>query len=421
MAAALRLVGSLWGKLLFCGLLISSVVYAFLAWTRVAKVGLGLPQNDVPSLHRLSLVHPTGGVSRPGNVSGVHVEHLLERIRTLEARLEAKARRQTTSDQTVHGRQLNHSNRRVFYNDLKTYPFQEDPRYKESTCPKTVSSIAQYSKWFKDRYTPKIKTFLDEDDIAHFTDISRHDLPFGYRRQSKDLLEKILTHPSFTNAPLFPASTRKQCLRCAVVGCGGILKDSGAGQEIDSHDHVFRLNHAVSAGRFERDVGKKTSFYIFFPESMSIRSLLDKNVTFIYTMFKKYDMNYAVNMLNREKPPDYIYGSGQRMTLQTPNVDPAKLKIVHPDFFRYVFAEYLDAVAYRPTTGAMVVFLALHICDEVTIYGFGYDPRFTMHYYDTTFVKHTDSSTGSHDVDNERHLWQKLHDEGVIRMFKRDP
>ena len=70
--------------------------------------------------------------------------------------------------------------------------------------------------------------------------------------------------------------------------------------------------------------------------------------------------------------------------------------------------------------GALVVFTAIYLCDEVTIYGFGYDPRFTMHYYDTDFVKHTDESTGSHDVKNERELWYKLHTEGVIKLFKRD-
>ena len=71
-------------------------------------------------------------------------------------------------------------------------------------------------------------------------------------------------------------------------------------------------------------------------------------------------------------------------------------------------------------TGALVVLLALHICDEATIYGFGYDPRFTMHYYDNHFVAHTKKSTGLHDVDNERNLWIKLHEEGAIRLFKRD-
>ena len=71
-------------------------------------------------------------------------------------------------------------------------------------------------------------------------------------------------------------------------------------------------------------------------------------------------------------------------------------------------------------TGAIVVFLALHLCDEVTIYGFGYDSRFTLHYYDKEFMTHTDRSTALHDVDNERELWLKLHDEGIIRLFKRD-
>ncbi|XP_038078576.1 alpha-N-acetylgalactosaminide alpha-2,6-sialyltransferase 1-like [Patiria miniata] len=306
--------------------------------------------------------------------------------------------------------------------NLDEVPFMRDARFTRSKCPKTVSSLTKYSRWFRERFQPDIKIFLETSDVGVYSNyykLLHFRQPFGFRMANKTKLTTIVNHPNFTDAPLNADGRPNRCLRCAVVGCGGILNGSGAGVEIDSHDYVFRLNRAISTGHYAEDVGNKTSFYTFFPESMHAQDVQDKNATFFYAMFKSYDLDYAINMLNDDTPPRYI-SRGKLFRLKKAKFDKRKLKIIHPDFFRYVFTRYLDTKANRPTTGAVVVFLALHLCDEVGIYGFGYDPRFTLHYYDKTFRSHTDKATALHDVDNERELWHKLHEEGVLRLFKRD-
>ncbi|KAK3529116.1 hypothetical protein QTP70_016548 [Hemibagrus guttatus] len=66
---------------------------------------------------------------------------------------------------------------------------------------------------------------------------------------------------------------RSKCIRCAVIGNGGILNGSKKGLEIDQNDYVFRTNGAVIKG-FEEDVGSRTSFYTFSTNTLhnSLRS-----------------------------------------------------------------------------------------------------------------------------------------------------
>lgn len=45
---------------------------------------------------------------------------------------------------------------------------------------------------------------------------------------------------------------------CAIIGNGGIILDSGCGEEIDSHDCVLRANMAETDG-YSEDVGSKTT------------------------------------------------------------------------------------------------------------------------------------------------------------------
>ncbi|XP_027481166.1 alpha-N-acetylgalactosaminide alpha-2,6-sialyltransferase 2 isoform X3 [Zalophus californianus] len=100
--------------------------------------------------------------------------------------------------------------------------------------------------------------------------LSQHKAPYGWQGLSRQAINSTLSLLNGSeSSELFAASGKllSTCIRCAVVGNGGILNGSRQGLNIDAHDYVFRLNGAVIKG-FEKDVGTKTSFYGFTVNTM---------------------------------------------------------------------------------------------------------------------------------------------------------
>ncbi|XP_066277828.1 alpha-N-acetylgalactosaminide alpha-2,6-sialyltransferase 2-like isoform X3 [Branchiostoma lanceolatum] len=297
----------------------------------------------------------------------------------------------------------------------------------KQACPVSLRWKVNSSAWFQRRFVEDIKLFLDREDLedsywkSHLT--AYFTLPFGYKPSDRKATERLIG--MLDNPDVFGFhgdKQRKPCVRCAVVGTGGVLNGSAKGEEIDAHDYVFRLNHALMQEPFTMDVGKKMSFYISYPESHHTNEMIgSSHALHIYIPFKTTDLAFITRWLHNRTLP----GCGPLCKRKlNNNLNRTTMKITHPDFIRYVFANYMNtSLSWRPTTGAMTVFLAIQLCDVVNLYGFGYDPRFPMHYYDHRKIPEQradgEVKEGAHDYSEERRLWERLHEEKIVYWYNR--
>lgn len=70
-----------------------------------------------------------------------------------------------------------------------------------------------------------------------------------------------------------------------------------------------------------------------------------------------------------------------------------------------------------PTVGVIAVVLATHLCDEVSLAGFGYDlsqPRTPLHYFDSLCMGAMNFQT-MHNVTTETRLLLRLAKAGVVK------
>uniref|UniRef100_A0A3P8T183 alpha-N-acetylgalactosaminide alpha-2,6-sialyltransferase n=1 Tax=Amphiprion percula TaxID=161767 RepID=A0A3P8T183_AMPPE len=231
-------------------------------------------------------------------------------------------------------------------------------------------------------------------------------------------------------------SSKPECSRCAVVGNGGILKNSKKGKEIDSHHYVFRTNGAITKG-FEEDVGSRTTHYTFSTNTLmnSMRSYgragyrgppVSQETRYVF--LPDHDRDYLMMKAaathtmtakgpERTRKPTDLFGK---------DVSAAKLKMYHPDFIRYLRNRFLRPRSlqriynvYRPSTGSVMLLAAMHTCDQVSAYGFMTPDykNYSDHYFDSTYRK-----VGfylNHDLRLEMNLWQQLHQAGLIRLYMR--
>ncbi|XP_003931748.3 alpha-N-acetylgalactosaminide alpha-2,6-sialyltransferase 1 [Saimiri boliviensis] len=340
---------------------------------------------------------------------------------------------------------------------LKAANFKSEPRWDfeekysfdigglQTTCPDSVKVKASRSPWLQKLFLPNLTLFLDSihfnqsewDRLKHFAP------PFGFMELNYTLVQKVVTRfPPVPQQQLLLASLppgNVRCITCAVVGNGGILNNSRMGQEIDSHDYVFRLSGALIQG-YEQDVGTRTSFYGFTAFSLTLSILKLGNRGFKNVPLGK-DVRY-LHFLEGTRDYEWLEALLMNQTLMSNNLfwfrhrpqeafrealQMDRYLLLHPDFLRYMKNRFLRSKTldgahwriYRPTTGALLLLTALQLCDRVSAYGFiteGHE-RFSDHYYDKSWTRLIFYT--NHDFKLEKEVWKRLHDEGIIRLYQR--
>ncbi|XP_032208569.1 lactosylceramide alpha-2,3-sialyltransferase isoform X4 [Mustela erminea] len=246
------------------------------------------------------------------------------------------------------------------------------------------------ARLFEHRYSPDLPPFVKEAPKVNEAEY-KYDPPFGFRKfssQVQTLLEILPEHD-------LPEHLRaKSCRRCVVIGSGGILHGLALGHALNQFDVVIRmrrtrstvptgsssdllspnvLNSAPVEG-YSEHVGNKTTIRMTYPEGAPLSDLeYYSNDLFVAVLFKSVDFNWLQAMVKNE----------------TLNV---------------------------PTIGVIAVILATHLCDEVSLAGFGYDlnqPKTPLHYFDNLCMAAMNFQT-MHNVTTETRFLVRLVKEGVV-------
>ncbi|XP_075681823.1 CMP-N-acetylneuraminate-beta-galactosamide-alpha-2,3-sialyltransferase 1 isoform X2 [Rhinoderma darwinii] len=104
---------------------------------------------------------------------------------------------------------------------------------------------------------------------------------------------------------------------------------------------------------------------------------------------------------------------------------PRKIKVTkdqilvyHPDFMKYIYDKWLFHHGRYPSTGILSVIFALHVCDQVDLYGFGADSKGNWHHYwENNPSAGAFRQTGVHDGDFEAEIIGNLTSINKIKVY----
>uniref|UniRef100_A0A3Q2ZV03 CMP-N-acetylneuraminate-beta-galactosamide-alpha-2,3-sialyltransferase 1 n=1 Tax=Kryptolebias marmoratus TaxID=37003 RepID=A0A3Q2ZV03_KRYMA len=245
------------------------------------------------------------------------------------------------------------------------------------------------------------KSELSEEDYAWWKNIQRERGDYStYKATVKELFEIFPAEPDYEK----PRSDR--CRTCAVVGNSANLLKSHYGPLIDSQDIVIRINYGKVKG-YEEDVGSKTTHRVMYPESSS---RLDNTTHLVLFAFKIKDLQWLKKA--------FLTGFFGRIKFnKLKATDFFQVMVVNPALMKHAHVVWLKKKGVYPSTGFMTLILALHMCDEVHVFGFGADSDGNWsHYFEV--LRNKKFKTGIHPGQQEFAVIEELANQKTIKFYR---
>nr|CDI70283.1 TPA: alpha2,3-sialyltransferase [Oscarella carmela] len=295
---------------------------------------------------------------------------------------------------------------------------EDYPRRDSTICPNIGTLLANPNlpRILKSKFHPDVKVMLTQDTKTLDEPINswwKKLQPFDNKRDFTELAEDLFTVIPGEN-PFSPGV----CRRCAVVGTAGRLKGARQGKLIDSFDIVIRMNRSPVKG-YEVDVGSKTSYHLVYPESAVGYRGAESSGKLVLFPFKVLDIEWLKSIFTT-----HPISKGWTHLPTNLGLKPTDAMVIHPEFIYYVAKTWLEGKGRWASAGALSVVWALHICNEVDVFGFGANKYGNWdHYYEKFSSKEKDPfrRTGVHDANIEETVRMELHKEKIIRFHPGNP
>lgn len=196
---------------------------------------------------------------------------------------------------------------------------------------------------------------------------------------------------------VFSRSDERQI--CAVVGASRNLLGSGYGELIDAHDVVFRINRAPTDD-YESDVGERTTHHVMWPRDLE---------------GWQYDRKAYLLMTPIAANTKDVFDRILYLVDEEFHWDPLRVRIVHPEFVMYLHENWTEGWLTYPSTGFITVMIALSVCDEVDVFGFGADAsgRWDRYYEDVR-----EDVSQFHPARIEARLLEEMDESGILKIYR---